>query len=145
MASSRDGVTLAWNGLGAVLRDIRRDDDAVTALADGARLNAKVIAQDRFLHVVRGPSTIRFERVADYTEVDTGAATGGVVRAPMPGRIIAVLVADGDTVKPGQPLVRLEAMKMEHTLTAAIAGKVDQLACAVGQQIEEGVTLLVVE
>jgi len=104
-----------------------------------------VIHLHRFLHVVRGPSTIRFERVADYTEVDAGAATGGVVRAPMPGRIIAVLVADGDTVKPGQPLVRLEAMKMEHTLTAAIAGKVDQLACAVGQQVEEGMTLLVVE
>ena len=142
--ASRESVTLDWSGLAAVLRDVTRDADLVTALLDGARMKAKVVVEDRFVHVIRGPSSIRFERVADQTDVDEGAATGGVVRAPMPGRITAVLVADGETVKPGQPLVRLEAMKMEHTLTAAIAGRVGQLAAVVGQQVEEGATLLVV-
>ncbi len=142
--ASHAGVTLDWNGLAAVLRDIAREGDEVSAHVDGARLRANVVVQERFIHVIRGPSTIRFERVAEHTEVDAGAATGGVVAAPMPGRITAVLVANGDPVKAGQPLVRLEAMKMEHTLTAAIDGLVGQLAVAVGQQVEEGATLLVV-
>jgi 3-methylcrotonyl-CoA carboxylase alpha subunit len=58
-----------------------------------------------------------------------GAGTGvGAIVAPMPGKIVRVLVSPGDTVEAGQPLVVLEAMKMETTLRAEIGGRVAAVA-----------------
>ncbi len=68
----------------------------------------------------------------------------GRIVAPMPGRITAVLVAAGDRVSEGTPLLRLEAMKMEHTLTAPHDGAVETLNCAAGELVEEGAELAVV-
>jgi 3-methylcrotonyl-CoA carboxylase alpha subunit len=69
---------------------------------------------------------------------------GGRVAAPMPGRVTAVLVEAGQEVSEGAPLLRLEAMKMEHTLTAPHDGVVEALNCAAGDLVEEGVELAVV-
>ena len=69
----------------------------------------------------------------------------GAIVSPMPGKVIAVLVAEGDTVTKGQPLLTVEAMKMEHTLTASFDGKVNGLAASVGTQIQEGARLLLIE
>ncbi len=63
------------------------------------------------------------------------AATDGSLRATMNGRVVAVQVADGATVQAGQPLVTLEAMKMEHVHVAPCAGVVHGLAVAVGEQV----------
>jgi 3-methylcrotonyl-CoA carboxylase alpha subunit len=60
----------------------------------------------------------------------------------MPGRIIAVSVAQGDKVVKGQKLVTLEAMKMEHGLVAPFDGTVDEMPFGQGAQVQEG-TLLV--
>jgi 3-methylcrotonyl-CoA carboxylase alpha subunit len=70
-------------------------------------------------------------------------ASGRVV-APMPGRVTAVLVAAGERVAEGAPLLRLEAMKMEHTLTAPHDGAVEALNYAAGDLVEEGAELAVV-
>ena len=137
-------MTLEWDGLAAVVRDVRRDGDTVTAVIDGARLRAKVVERGDVVYVVRGPSTVRFTRVDDTDIRDEASGASGVVRAPLPGRVTAVLVANGDRVKAGQPLVVVEAMKMEHTLTAGAAGTVEQLGAEVGAQVEEGAALLVV-
>ena len=59
----------------------------------------------------------------------------------MPGRIIAVSVAAGDTVAKGQKLVTLEAMKMEHSLTAPFDGTVAELNAGEGAQVSEGALL----
>ena len=66
----------------------------------------------------------------------------GHVTAPMPGKIIAVLVRAGDPVTIGQGLVVLEAMKMESTLTAEIAGTVAQVTVAAGDLVEGGALLV---
>ena len=63
----------------------------------------------------------------------------------MPGRIVAVQVAQGEQVKRGQALVVLEAMKMEQTLQAPFAGTVRELSVQVGAQVSEGKVLLVIE
>ncbi len=69
--------------------------------------------------------------------------TEGQLTAPMPGRLIAWKVQAGETVKAGQLLAVMEAMKMEHSLTAPHDGRVDALLYAVGDQIrEEGAPLL---
>ncbi|MCJ2184252.1 ATP-grasp domain-containing protein [Novosphingobium sp. 1949] len=65
-----------------------------------------------------------------------GAAAGsGAIRAPMPGKVIAVSVVAGERVERGQRLVTLEAMKMEHTLVAPFDGVVADLGAAAGQQV----------
>jgi propionyl-CoA carboxylase alpha chain/3-methylcrotonyl-CoA carboxylase alpha subunit len=74
-----------------------------------------------------------------------GAAADGALVSPMPGRIVSVAVADGAAVTKGQPLLTLEAMKMEHTLVAPFDGTVSGLSVAAGDQVAEGVTLAVVE
>lgn len=65
-----------------------------------------------------------------------GAASDGAILSPMPGRIIAVDVAAGDAVVKGQKLVTLEAMKMEHSLTAPFDGIVAELNAVAGAQVQ---------
>ncbi|MES2156187.1 MAG: acetyl/propionyl/methylcrotonyl-CoA carboxylase subunit alpha [Pseudomonadota bacterium] len=80
--------------------------------------------------------------------VDGGAsatASDGAILSPMPGRIIAVSVAAGDAVVKGQKLVTLEAMKMEHSLTAPFDGTVAELNAAEGGQVSEGTLLVKIE
>ena len=70
-----------------------------------------------------------------------GAAADGAILSPMPGRIIAVDVGVGDAVVQGQKLVTLEAMKMEHSLTAPFDGTVSEFNAAEGAQVSEGALL----
>jgi biotin carboxyl carrier protein len=60
----------------------------------------------------------------------------------MPGKVVTVLVQVGDTVDVGQPLVVLEAMKMESTLVAEVAGKVTAVAAVQGTTVEGGAVLV---
>ncbi len=70
------------------------------------------------------------------------AADPGRLTAPMPGKVIALLVAAGDRVTAGQPLVIMEAMKMEHTIAAPHDGEIRQILYAVGDQVIEGARLI---
>ncbi len=74
-------------------------------------------------------------------EFDTRPEAGALV-APMPGRIVAVLVAAGTVVEKGAPLLVLEAMKMEHTISAPFSGKVARICFESGQQVGEGALLV---
>lgn len=73
-----------------------------------------------------------------------GKATGGhrTLKAPMPGLVLRILVAVGDTVAVGSPLLALEAMKMENELKAASAGQVVAIRVTQGQAVEKGQVLL---
>ncbi len=74
---------------------------------------------------------------------DTGGAVGdGTILSPMPGRVIAVAVAAGDTVRKGQRLVVVEAMKMELALVAPFDGTVAELRARDGSQVVEGMVLV---
>jgi acetyl-CoA/propionyl-CoA carboxylase biotin carboxyl carrier protein len=76
-----------------------------------------------------------------------GARAGsadGTVRSPMPGTILAVYVTAGDTVSTGQPVLVVEAMKMEHTVTAPMDGTVTELAAKAGQQVRMDEPLAVI-
>ena len=70
-----------------------------------------------------------------------GVATDRIV-TPMPGKIIQLLVREGETVTKGQPLAVLEAMKMEHTLSAPAAATVAAVSVAVGDQVGEGTVVV---
>ena len=76
--------------------------------------------------------------------VKPGAASGDIM-APMPGKVLQVLVKEGDAVEEGQPLLVLEAMKMENVIKAAVNGKVSVVKAAQGQAVEKGALLVGVE
>ncbi|MGE8687521.1 MAG: acetyl/propionyl/methylcrotonyl-CoA carboxylase subunit alpha [Achromobacter sp.] len=75
---------------------------------------------------------------------DTQGEHGGGLTAPMPGKIISISVKAGDTVEKGQPLLVMEAMKMEHTISAPADGKVAEVFYAVGDQVTEGAELVAI-
>ncbi|MNC60946.1 Glutaconyl-CoA decarboxylase subunit gamma [compost metagenome] len=85
---------------------------------------------------------------ADWRPNAAGAgasASDGGLRAPMPGKIVAAPAKAGDAVTKGQPVVVLEAMKMEHALTAPFDGMVAEFNVAVGDQVMDGAVLAVVK
>jgi acetyl/propionyl-CoA carboxylase alpha subunit len=73
---------------------------------------------------------------------EAGAAGDGAIRSPMPGKVTQLSVKAGEAVKKGQALLVLEAMKMEHALTAPFDGTVDEVAVALGAQVTEGAVLV---
>jgi 3-methylcrotonyl-CoA carboxylase alpha subunit len=83
----------------------------------------------------------RFERVSAGADAQA-VAVDGIVRAPMPGVVLAVRVAERERVARGQALIVMEAMKMEHTLVAATAGVVSELSAQAGQRVRDGDPLL---
>ena len=85
------------------------------------------------------------EPTAGQRSAAAAPATPGTVRAPVPGRIVAVKVKAGDQVGKGDLLVILEAMKMENEIRAPINGVVQQVLVSEGQRVREGETLVVIE
>jgi len=79
------------------------------------------------------PNGVRADGVA--------AGSDGSLRSPMPGRVVKLLVGEGDSVMAGQMILVLEAMKMEHTIVAPFAGVVAELGVAAGDQVAESVAL----
>jgi propionyl-CoA carboxylase alpha chain len=94
--------------------------------------------------VVHRGNTFRFTRPDPFAE-GTATSGEGSLLAPMPGTVVAVHAAVGDAVFEGQPLLVLEAMKMQHTINAPHAGTVIELDVAVGDQVDGGAVLAVVD
>jgi len=97
--------------------------------------------RDRILVGLDG-RTFSFEVAGAETRPGEARARSGAVVAPMPGKIVAVLVSPGDVVEAGQPLVVLEAMKMETTLTAEVGGTVGAVLAAAGATVDAGSVLV---
>ncbi|MFE6920208.1 biotin carboxylase N-terminal domain-containing protein [Nocardia sp. NPDC057663] len=89
-----------------------------------------------------GPVAVR--RLPRFTDPSEQVAAGSLL-APMPGSVIRLGAAEGDHVQQGQPILWLEAMKMEHTIAAPATGILSALNVTVGQQVEVGTVLAVVE
>jgi acetyl-CoA/propionyl-CoA carboxylase, biotin carboxylase, biotin carboxyl carrier protein len=87
---------------------------------------------------------VRPHEIADEAG-PTATAAGGPVLAPMPGTVTVVAVSEGDQVKAGQTLAVVEAMKMEHALTAPVDGTVSELRVQVGSTVSRDAALLIIE
>jgi biotin carboxyl carrier protein len=103
-------------------------------------------ASDHLVVRWRGRS-YRLQRPPPLSTEDTAADRGagsasGRLTAPMPGRIARIAVEAGQRVRSNQPLLVLEAMKMEHIVDAPHAGVVQQVCVEVGQQVAAGAVLL---
>ena len=110
---------------------------------DGAAVAANLVAHDAGISVFWG-NAYHFERV-DPLAVGATVETSGRTLAPMPGLVKAVFVAPGAVVAAGDRLAILEAMKMEHTLTAGQDGTVAEVLVDEGDQVEAGAALIALE
>jgi 3-methylcrotonyl-CoA carboxylase alpha subunit len=143
---------------------LQRLHDGSTQLRIGAQswpFSARLLGPDRHdlrigTHRLTATVYARGSRYAVYTEAGAalvaefdplahagdGAVEGGRLTAPMPGKVVSFLAQPGDTVARGQALAVMEAMKMEHTISAPRDGVVAELLYAVGDQVAEGGELL---
>ncbi len=110
---------------------------------DGVPVPAEVVRHDAGLSVFWG-NNYHFEML-DPLDVEAEAAGAGRIEAPMPGLVKAVFVEAGATVAAGDRLAVLEAMKMEHVLTAGRDGVVAEVLAVAGAQVEAGAALIVLE
>ena len=113
---------------------------------DDCRLVASVVAVDekqaQKRHVFLNGTTWRLQRDDPLHLVEAGGAHAGGLTAPMPGKIVALLATPGQRVEKGAPLLILEAMKMEHTITAPKNGTVQGFRYAAGEQVADGAELV---
>ena len=137
-------ITLEWDGHAIVLRDIAAGEARISAMLDGQPREASVLIEGSIVHVMADARTASFEIAPEKVSSEDSGTVEGIVRSPMPGKITAVLVQEGESVEVGQRLVQLEAMKMEHTLVAPTAGKVVNLRAKLYLQVDEGQELLAV-
>ena len=139
-----DGEPLALDLVFAGAGPAIRLDQVLLSEGDDTEV---VPAGDSLLALRKGRQT----RVRAFDPLDAdlnahdGAATGGAIKAPMHGKLIALLVKVGDVVEKGQKVAVVEAMKMEHALVARAAGKVATISAEVGAQVAEGAPILTIE
>jgi 3-methylcrotonyl-CoA carboxylase alpha subunit len=117
-------------------------DDNLLADLGGARVTATVVCHGNDLTVITNGSSHRLTLHDPLAQAGEQEAAGGRLTAPMPGKIVALLVQTGAVVERGAPLVIMEAMKMEHTITAPRDGVVAEIHFAVGAIVNEGAELL---
>lgn len=134
---TRDGVTVEGH------------DDVQLVAATPERVVLAVAGVDRPFDVARygddvyvdSPTgSVHLVAVSRFPDPDAALAHGSLV-APMPGSVLRVGASEGDSVRAGQPLVWLEAMKMEHTIAAPADGVLVELNVTAGQQVEVGAVL----
>src|SRR5699024_10037524 len=114
-----------------------------TIYLNGVRYQATTVVHNDHVHVFsQGTVTVLGTHdPALYGEAGADTHLGGLT-APMPGKIITIAVTAGDTVKSGDRLLVMEAMKMEHTLHAPADGVVDEVFFSVGDQVDDGAELI---
>ena len=110
--------------------------DGVDRPFDVARYGPEL--QDVFVDSPLGP--VQLVALPRFPDPDTAVEQGSLL-APMPGSVLRVGAGVGDSVTAGQPLIWLEAMKMEHTVTAPSDGVLAELNVAAGQQVDVGAVL----
>ena len=109
---------------------------------DGLRTTATVVVAGERRHLFGNGRAWQFAAVDPLFHSGEGGGAEGGLLAPMPGKVIALIAAEGATVDKGAPLLILEAMKMEHTITAPSAGTVKAFRFAVGDQVGDGAELV---
>lgn len=141
-----DGVTLEVTAIAGGRTHVRARDDSsqrVVTLDDQDLPGAACVAGLAVPIVVRTAQAAA--REAALAAGRTGSAGGGKVKAPMPGRVVRVLVAPDQEVERGAPLVIVEAMKMENELHAPAAGRVRAVHVSEGLAVDGGQLLLELE
>jgi len=142
MAYHAHGWTLEADGKAHPLALVSQHDSRYAIRLDGQAIQGTVRRDGETLHVFTGG----LHHVLDWHDPLAHAGehetADGRLTAPMPGKVVAVIASSGQLVKKGEPLVIMEAMKMEHTIAAPSDGLVEEVLYQVGDQVADGAPLL---
>ncbi|HEY0735655.1 MAG TPA: acetyl-CoA carboxylase biotin carboxylase subunit [Herpetosiphonaceae bacterium] len=138
---------LAVDGMAREVTVVAARDHALTLAFDNTQARLHVASVDDAVLVGWRGRSYRLQKVQALSvdalsNIQSGVAGHTSLEAPMPGTIIKVLVKAGDHVTANQPLLVMEAMKMEHTIVAPYAGVVGEVPFAAGQLVSGGATLI---
>jgi 3-methylcrotonyl-CoA carboxylase alpha subunit len=139
---ARSGWTVRAAGAVTCLSGLRRDGARIVGLVGAGRLDVSAALAGETLHLFLPDAHWQLGWAPPLAHAGDDTDEVGGLTAPMPGKVISLLVDAGATVKRGQPLLVMEAMKMEHTIAAPADGVVERLLYRVGDQVAEGAPLV---
>ncbi len=140
----RGGVELSVNGADLEAPRIHAVDPASVDLEVGGVRRRYSVRRSEGFHHVNGPDgQVSLRELPRYPSGEESLGEGALV-APMPGKVLKLAVAEGDSVSTGDVLVVLEAMKMEHELVAPADGTVSELRVAEGDQVDAGSPIAII-
>jgi 3-methylcrotonyl-CoA carboxylase alpha subunit len=142
VAYHANGWTLDLDGAKHALALVSSKGGRYTIRLDGHAVQGTVRRDGELLHVFSGGAHHTLAWADPLAHAGEHETAGGRLTAPMPGKVVAVIAASGQQVKKGEPLVIMEAMKMEHTISAPSAGLVEEVLYQVGDQVADGAPLL---
>jgi propionyl-CoA carboxylase alpha chain len=145
-APDGEQCTVEWFGAYAVdgFDVVAASPTSVTLETDGVRTTYDVAVVGDAVDVDSPRGHVRLTRVPRFVDPADAVASGSLL-APMPGTVVRVAVEAGQTVSTGDPVLVLEAMKMQHTVSAPYAGVVTEVNVKPGAQVASGEVLAVVE
>jgi 3-methylcrotonyl-CoA carboxylase alpha subunit len=142
MAYHAHGWTLEADGKAHPVALVSQHDSRYAIRLDGQAIQGTVRRDGETVHVFTGGlhHVLAWnDPLAHAGEIETA---DGRLTAPMPGKVVAVIASNGQHVRKGEPLVIMEAMKMEHTIAAPSDGLVEEVLYQVGDQVADGAPLL---
>ncbi len=143
-------ITVHFRGL-AYLLDLPQGSFKASVKAEGEGLRINLDGDEFLCHCVasgedrivyRNGRVWKFRHLDALAHAGESGGGGGHLAAPMSGTVIGVLVKEGEIVRAGQPLLVMEAMKMEHTILAPGAGRVVRIAFGPGDPVKDGAELI---
>ena len=144
---STDPWTDGWRLNAPAVRRLRHGEEERAVAIDGPPPGFSASRDGDTIHVDVEGQSADFAIAAPPTvesavaHASAGEAGASVLSAPMPGRVISVRASEGEPVRAGEPVVLIEAMKMEHAVAAPIDGSVGRLMVGEGDQVERGALL----
>jgi 3-methylcrotonyl-CoA carboxylase alpha subunit len=136
------GWDIEMAGASSTLELVKREGAELSIRLGGTATHGSVRRDGEIFHVFTGGRHFTLAYNDPMAHAGEHEAGGGRLTAPMPGKVVAVMIANGAEVKKGQPLVIMEAMKMEHTISAPGDGLVEEVLYQVGDQVADGAPLI---
>ncbi|MGH8426401.1 MAG: acetyl/propionyl/methylcrotonyl-CoA carboxylase subunit alpha [Gammaproteobacteria bacterium] len=138
--------SMEWNGSCHALTTQRNSESNWTIGLDGKSYEAHVLCHGADYQVALDNETFGFTLASPFAPRGTAMAdTATHPVSPMPGRVVTVFVKAGDNVEIGQPLLVLEGMKMEYTVKASVAGRIEEVLYAEGDMVDAEAPLVNIE
>ncbi|HTV43994.1 MAG TPA: acetyl-CoA carboxylase biotin carboxylase subunit [Stellaceae bacterium] len=142
-ATARDGAwLLQFDGRALLASGAFASDGGVALVLDGVHRRLRLLAHGSQTAVFIAAESWQLDEIDRLAAPADAEIADGRLTAPMPGRVTRLLVEPGSPVRRGQPLMTIEAMKMEHTIAAPTDGRVERVRFAVGDMVEEGAELI---
>jgi 3-methylcrotonyl-CoA carboxylase alpha subunit len=141
-ALPRGSTTIRVDGVTIAVTEVAHGDRQIAACLDGIRVKARAFVYESHVHIWLGAGHYDCLYEDPRSRQFSASASSGDLTTPLPGVVAAVAVVAGQAVAAGEVLMVIEAMKMEHTITAPYAGTVQSVHFARGDRVPEGSTLL---